>query len=530
MSNTIYGLLRPLLAATFTYVFMQLGTAQAQQSFRFDGGSADNSRSIAGDSAGNVFVGGSSRSSRRIEFAVIKHNAQGTFQWLARPQASTSHFGGSALDVVTDSAGNVYAAGYLHREVNFLTANVDWVVASFDSKGVQRWAHVFNGPNGGFDQALKVLFDPRGAVYVTGNSSSAIAPQWLTIKYSLDGTIQWQRSEGGTAFDRAIGAELDSQGNVVVLGSASSLQAPDRDDAKVVKYDPSGNLLWRRTFTISEVSDDEASELAVDPFGGVYITGTSFTSGFPEGPTVAFLAKYDSDGSLAFTNTGLGAGGTSIAASSSGVVTSGSSTDENGGFGGTFLSKFTLSGAPVWSVPVAVPGKLAIGLDGSVFTGSSDAAPGTFVYHVTKFSSAGLKLSEFFEPGGQILTDVALASNGDFLVTGNTSAFMGDILSVRFSAGSETPALPAAPSGLGLTAGKGRLTLQWTDNAGNESGFRIERSVNGGAFVEIAQVGSNVTSFVNTGLKRSSSYSYRVRAFNATGASSYSNIATGRPN
>ncbi|HEV2903950.1 MAG TPA: fibronectin type III domain-containing protein, partial [Pyrinomonadaceae bacterium] len=62
---------------------------------------------------------------------------------------------------------------------------------------------------------------------------------------------------------------------------------------------------------------------------------------------------------------------------------------------------------------------------------------------------------------------------------------------------------------------------------GNEQGFRIERCTGNNCtnFVQIAQVGVNVTSYQNTGLQRNKLYRYRVRAFNAGGNSAYSNIA-----
>ena len=81
---------------------------------------------------------------------------------------------------------------------------------------------------------------------------------------------------------------------------------------------------------------------------------------------------------------------------------------------------------------------------------------------------------------------------------------------------------PAAPTNLTATAtSSSRINLSWTDNANNESGFRIERSPDGTAFAEIATVGANVTSYANTGLTAATQYSYRVRAYNGTGTSSY---------
>jgi peptidyl-Asp metalloendopeptidase len=84
----------------------------------------------------------------------------------------------------------------------------------------------------------------------------------------------------------------------------------------------------------------------------------------------------------------------------------------------------------------------------------------------------------------------------------------------------------AAPTNLTASAAAVRtIALNWTDNSAGESGFQIERSVNGRAFSRIATVGANVTSFFQSGLRRGRTYSYRVRAYNSSSYSTYSNIA-----
>jgi len=86
---------------------------------------------------------------------------------------------------------------------------------------------------------------------------------------------------------------------------------------------------------------------------------------------------------------------------------------------------------------------------------------------------------------------------------------------------------PAPPSNLVATANSStQVTVTWSDNSGDETGFRVERRSGGGAFAEIASVGPNVTSYTDNGLTASTSYAYRVRAVNATGPSDYSNEAT----
>jgi hypothetical protein len=89
------------------------------------------------------------------------------------------------------------------------------------------------------------------------------------------------------------------------------------------------------------------------------------------------------------------------------------------------------------------------------------------------------------------------------------------------------PSLPAAPSGLSATAvSKSQIQLTWTDNAGNETGFAIERSTNGAKFTQVRTVGADVTTTLDTGLKARKTYWYRVRAWNAAGYSAYSNTVS----
>lgn len=73
------------------------------------------------------------------------------------------------------------------------------------------------------------------------------------------------------------------------------------------------------------------------------------------------------------------------------------------------------------------------------------------------------------------------------------------------------------------------LSLSWTDNSSNETGFTIERSTDGSNFVQIASVGENVTSYVDMGLVGETTYHYRVQAYNSAGASDYSNVASAAP-
>jgi hypothetical protein len=88
-----------------------------------------------------------------------------------------------------------------------------------------------------------------------------------------------------------------------------------------------------------------------------------------------------------------------------------------------------------------------------------------------------------------------------------------------------TAAVPVAPTSLraNVTSADG-ISLIWTDNSNNESGFKIERFDEGSmAFSEIATVAVNTTTYNDTGVVSGESYIYRIRAFNNMGNSKYSN-------
>ena len=94
-----------------------------------------------------------------------------------------------------------------------------------------------------------------------------------------------------------------------------------------------------------------------------------------------------------------------------------------------------------------------------------------------------------------------------------------------------SPSAPSAPTNLRASAAtRSRIDLIWADNSTNESGFKIERCAGAGCtnFAQIATVAANVTGFSNTGLITSKSYSYRVRAYNGSGDSAYSNVTTAK--
>jgi large repetitive protein len=87
--------------------------------------------------------------------------------------------------------------------------------------------------------------------------------------------------------------------------------------------------------------------------------------------------------------------------------------------------------------------------------------------------------------------------------------------------------VPSAPTGSRATAiSRSRIDLSWSDTSANETRFEIERSTTGRPFELVATVGANSVSFVDTGLRARTTYTYRIRACNQLGCSAPSNQAS----
>lgn len=81
---------------------------------------------------------------------------------------------------------------------------------------------------------------------------------------------------------------------------------------------------------------------------------------------------------------------------------------------------------------------------------------------------------------------------------------------------------PAAPSALDAsTLSASSIALAWFDNAADELGFELQRSTDQSTWVGLPNAGTDVQSATDTSLLASTTYYYRIRAYNLSGNSAW---------
>jgi hypothetical protein len=91
------------------------------------------------------------------------------------------------------------------------------------------------------------------------------------------------------------------------------------------------------------------------------------------------------------------------------------------------------------------------------------------------------------------------------------------------AAGAGTP--PAAPTDLAANAASAsEIDLAWSHPSNDESGFAIERGLDGKSFAPLTT--TTGTAYSDMGLSPGTVYHYRVDAYNTVGPSAYSNVVS----
>ncbi len=263
------------------------GTELWAKRYNGPGNGTDAAFDIAVDAAGNVYVTGWSDYPSDHAYATVKYDTNGTELW-AKRYYGPGNGNDESRSIAVDAAGNVYVTGRSEST----SGNHDHATVKYDTNGTELWVGRYNGPGNGSDIAKDIAVDAAGNVYVTGVSEGTSGIyDYATVKYDTSGTEQWVRRYNGPAngSDGSNGIAVDAAGNVYVTGWSDSSGTNTNYDYATVKYDTNGTVLWVERYNGPGNGSDESSDIAVDATGNVYVTGRGIgTSGKADYVTIKY--------------------------------------------------------------------------------------------------------------------------------------------------------------------------------------------------------------------------------------------------
>ena len=175
-------------------------------------------------------------------------------------------------DIAVDNSGNIYVVGTTKSASN----QQDYITIKYSPDGTVLWTATYNGPVNSQDQAYAVAVGNSGNVYVTGGSfGNGTERDYLTIKYTPDGDSLWTRRYNGPGYgiDEATSIILDDSENVYVCGYSD---LGDNLDYYITKYDSSGNQKWGCRWEGDGTGvENRPHDMAMDKHGNIYVTGES---------------------------------------------------------------------------------------------------------------------------------------------------------------------------------------------------------------------------------------------------------------
>ena len=517
---------------------------------------------------------------------VAKVSASGTSLAYCGFVGGSSNEQGSGVAV--DDAGNAYLAGWTESS-DFPAAGGpdlsynggrDAFVAKVNAAGT---AFAYAGFIGGLasDGATAVAVDAAGRAFLTGYTSSTAAESFpvrngpsLTYRGNQDAFVAEVNAGGtqlvycgyigGTDIDIGSGIAVDASGSAYVVGTSDSrFQFPvkggpdlvhhDGNDAFVAKVSPSGADLVYCGF-IGGSGDDQGNAIAVDDSGIAYVAGsTGSAADFPltGGPVLVQAGLID-----AFVTTVSAAGDRLIYCGYLG----GSQNDAGNGIaadgaGNVFVAGTTRSNDfPVLTGPFLTPGAGFAGISDDAFIAliSEDLPPfaptdlravtatttGISIAWTDRSSNeTGFKIERKNASGGtwaQVKTvgpgvtsyaDTGLAEATPYNYRVRASNAIGDS---AYSNEILAYTIAAAATNLSATVvNERRIDLGWTDHSAGESGFRVERKVGAsGSWTAITIVAPDVTAYSDTNVVESTTYDYRIVAYDNGGDSDPSNVVS----
>ena len=253
---------------------------------------------VATDTSNSIYITGSTQTFGGENYNVFLQKYDQSCNLLY-----TKQWAGQGNDIprgiTTDAFDNVYITGYTN---SFANGTTQIFLLKYTGVGDLQFSEMWGGEHN--DYGYGVAADNLGNVYVVGttNSLGAGGSDAVLLKYDSSGNLLYQKTWGGTQNDYGTGVAVDAGGYVYVTGYTYSLgPTPGISSVFLLKYDPSGNLLFQKTW--GGTKNDFATGIAVDIDGNVYVTGYTKSYSVTPGVPSAFLLKFDQEGNLLFQRT-----------------------------------------------------------------------------------------------------------------------------------------------------------------------------------------------------------------------------------
>lgn len=234
-------------------------------------------------------------SSPSSDFMVLKMDASGNKQW-------QKFYGGSESDgadeiILTSDGGYIMIGRSFSNDGNVSGHHgskytLDMWVVKIDAVGNLQWERSIGGTRTDYGRSIRQTSDGGYIVIGTTNSedgdiTSGIHGQvmhtdYLVVKLSPTGQIQWQKCYGGTGPEVGMWIEQTSDGGYIALGAAAStngdINPADHEgvseDYWLVKLTASGTIQWERSYG-GYNSDWPEAGLFITPDGGYLMGGRS---------------------------------------------------------------------------------------------------------------------------------------------------------------------------------------------------------------------------------------------------------------
>ena len=287
MKNILLSL---FLFLTTLYLTAQALSIEWQKSL--GGSEFDAAYSIQQTTDGGYIVAGESYSTNGdvtgnhgdYDYWVVKLSTTGVIEW-------QKSLGGSGYDVgwniqqTTD--GGYIVIGYANSTDGDVMGNhgdFDYWVVKLSSTGSIEWQKSLGGS--GEDRGYSIQQTTDGGYIVAGQSASTNGDvtgnhggnDYWVVKLSSTGSIIWQKSLGGTGSDVGRSIQQTTDGGYIVAGTSNSIDGDVTGnhgdfDYWVVKLSSTGAIIWQKT--LGGTGSDNAYSIRQTTDGGYVVAGTS---------------------------------------------------------------------------------------------------------------------------------------------------------------------------------------------------------------------------------------------------------------